>query len=63
MQGHIAAFAVNGKQYIAVMTGLGGGSPEQKPTFMLGDETFRPGHGTGVFVFALPDNIQQASNK
>jgi hypothetical protein len=28
---------------------------------MLGDETFRPGHGTGVFVFALPDNMQQAS--
>ena len=30
VQGHIASFAVDGKQYIAVMTGLGGGSPEAK---------------------------------
>jgi alcohol dehydrogenase (cytochrome c) len=63
VQGHIASFAVNGKQYIAVMTGLGGGSPEEKPTFMLSQEVTRPAHGTAIYVFGLPDNIQQASNQ
>ena len=63
VQGHIASFAVNGKQYVAVMTGLGGGSPEEKPTFMLSEEVTRPAHGTAVYVFALPDNLQQASNR
>jgi alcohol dehydrogenase (cytochrome c) len=62
VQGHIASFAVNGKQYIAVMSGLGGGSPEEKPTFMLSQETSRPLHGTAIYVFALPDNVQQAIN-
>jgi hypothetical protein len=45
------------------MTGLGGGSPEEKPTFMLSEEVTRPAHGTAVYVFALPDNLQQASNR
>jgi alcohol dehydrogenase (cytochrome c) len=63
VQGHIASFAVNGKQYIAVMTGLGGGSPEQKPSFMLSEEVTRPAFGTEIYVFGLPDNNQQASNK
>ena len=58
VQGHIAPFAVNGKQYIAVMTGLGGGSPEEKPTFMLAQEVTRPAHGTAIYVFGLPDNVQ-----
>jgi alcohol dehydrogenase (cytochrome c) len=56
VQGHIASFMVNGKQYIAVMTGLGGGSPEQKPTFMLSQEVIRPAHGTAIYVFGLPDS-------
>jgi alcohol dehydrogenase (cytochrome c) len=58
VQGHIASFAVNGKQYVAVMTGLGGGSPEEKPTFMLAQEVTRPAHGTAIYVFGLPDNMQ-----
>jgi alcohol dehydrogenase (cytochrome c) len=63
VQGHIASFMVNGKQYIAVMTGLGGGSPEQKPTFMLRQEVTRPAHGTAIYVFGLPDNsVEKASN-
>ncbi len=62
VQGYVASFAVDGKQYIAVMTGLGGGSPEEKPTFMLSDEVSRPAHGTAIYVFGLPDtNLQQAS--
>ena len=55
VQGHISSFAVDGKQYIAVMSGLGGGSPEEKPTFMLGQEITRPSHGTAIYVFGLPD--------
>ena len=60
VQGHIVSFAVDGKQYIAAMSGLGGGSPEEKPTFMLGQEVSRPSHGTAIYVFALPDNDQRA---
>jgi alcohol dehydrogenase (cytochrome c) len=63
VQGHIASYMVDGKQYIAVMTGLGGGSPEQKPTFMLSEEITRPSHGTAIYVFGLPDNTQEASNR
>ena len=59
MQGHIASFMVDGKQYIAVMTGLGGGSPEQKPTFMLSEEVSRPAHGTQIYVFGLPEKTPQ----
>jgi alcohol dehydrogenase (cytochrome c) len=62
VQGHIASFAVDGKQYIAVMSGLGGGSPEEKPTFILSEEVTRPAHGTTMYVFGLPDNNQQAAN-
>jgi alcohol dehydrogenase (cytochrome c) len=63
VQGHIAPFMVDGKEYIAVMTGLGGGSPEDKPTFMLSQEVTRPAHGTAIYVFGLPDTgPQQAPN-
>ena len=62
VQGHIASFAVGGKQYIAVMSGLGGGSPEEKPTFILSEEVTRPAHGTAIYVFALPDSTQTAAN-
>jgi alcohol dehydrogenase (cytochrome c) len=58
VQGHVASFMVDGKQYIAVMTGLGGGSPQQKPTFMLSEEVSRPAHGTAIYVFGLPDKAQ-----
>ena len=58
VQGHIASFMVDGEQYIAVMTGLGGGSPQQKPTFMLSEEVSRPAHGTQIYVFGLPDKTQ-----
>ena len=54
-QGHIISYAVDGKQYIAVESGLGGGSPQGKPTTLLPDIR-RPNNGAGIFVFALPDN-------
>jgi alcohol dehydrogenase (cytochrome c) len=62
VEGHIATFAVNGKQYVAVMAGLGGSSPQQKPSFILTGEVHRPNHGNAMYVFALPDSTQQASN-
>ncbi len=54
-QGHVVSFAVGGKQYIAVESGLGGGSPVAKPATLL-PEVRKPGNGNAIFVFALPDN-------
>ena len=55
VQGHVVSYAVDGKQYIAVETGLGGGSPVGKPTTLMPD-VHHPNNGAAVFVFALPDN-------
>ena len=55
VQGHVVSFAVNGRQYIAVETGLGGGSPVAKPTTLLRD-VHHPGNGNAIFVFALSDD-------
>ena len=63
VEGHIASFSVDGKQYIAVMAGLGGSSPQQKPDFILSKEVHRPNHGNAIYVFGLPDSNQQASNQ
>jgi alcohol dehydrogenase (cytochrome c) len=54
VQGFPAAFAVGGKQYIAVTTGLGGGSPREAPRAILPD-IHHPLHGNALYVFALPD--------
>jgi alcohol dehydrogenase (cytochrome c) len=54
VQGYPVSFSVGGKQYIAVTTGLGGGSPEQKPTTLL-PEVHRAATGQQLYVFALPD--------
>jgi alcohol dehydrogenase (cytochrome c) len=54
VQGHPVSFAVDGKQYVAVTTGLGGGSPQQKPMALL-PEVHRPTRGNQVYVFGLPD--------
>jgi len=56
VQGNPVSFAVDGKQYIAITTGLGGGSPFSKPSSMLG-EVHHPDHGQAVYVFALPDKM------
>jgi alcohol dehydrogenase (cytochrome c) len=55
VQGFPVTFSVDGKQYVAVTTGLGGGSPELKPGTML-TEVHRPPNGYNLFVFALPDD-------
>jgi len=56
VQGHPISFRVDGKQYIAVTTGYGGGSPQAKPSAML-TEVHRPSTGQQLYVFALPDGM------
>ncbi|WP_294391495.1 PQQ-binding-like beta-propeller repeat protein [uncultured Sphingomonas sp.] len=54
VQGFPVSFSVDGKQYIAVTTALGGGSPQLKPGTML-TEVHRPVTGYAVYVFGLPE--------
>ena len=54
VQGYPVSFSLDGKQYVAVTTGLGGGSPEQKPTTLL-TEVHRATTGQQLYVFALPE--------
>ena len=53
VQGFPVAFRVGGKQYIAVTTGLNGGSPRQVPATII-PEIRNPDHGNAMYVFALP---------
>jgi alcohol dehydrogenase (cytochrome c) len=54
VQGFPVTFAAGGKQYIAVSTGLGGGSPRVVPRAILPDIR-HPQNGNALYVFALPD--------
>jgi alcohol dehydrogenase (cytochrome c) len=54
VQGYPIAFAIDGKQYIAVTTGLGGGSPRDVPR-VIAPEIHHPNNGNALYVFALPD--------
>jgi alcohol dehydrogenase (cytochrome c) len=54
VQGFPVAFSVGGRQYIAVATGLGGGSPRQVPAVVVPD-VHHPSNGNAVHVFALPE--------
>ena len=56
VQGFPVSFSVGGKQYIAVTTGLGGGSPRQVPA-VVASEVHNPGNGNALYVFALPDGV------
>jgi alcohol dehydrogenase (cytochrome c) len=55
VQGFPVSFAVDGKQYIAVTTGLGGGSPRLVPS-LIAPEIQSPPRGNALYVFALPDS-------
>ena len=55
VQGYPVSFAIDGKQYIAVTTGLGGGSPRDVPR-VIAPEIHHPGNGNALYVFALPDD-------
>ena len=54
VQGYPVTYSIDGKQYVAVTTGLGGGSPQNMPITML-TEVRRPNNGQALYVFALPD--------
>ena len=54
VQGFPMSFTADGKQYIAVTTGLGGGSPRLVPS-TLAPEIRVPTTGQALYVFALPD--------
>ena len=54
LQGFPVSFAIGGKQYIAVTTGLGGGSPRNVP-IAIAPEIRHPGNGNALYVFSLPD--------
>jgi len=54
VQGFPISFEAGGKQYIAVTTGLGGGSPRLVPNLITPDVQ-PPGRGQALYVFALPD--------
>jgi alcohol dehydrogenase (cytochrome c) len=55
VQGYPVSFAVGGKQYIAVTTGLGGGSPRDVPR-VIAPEIHHPANGNALYVFALPED-------
>jgi alcohol dehydrogenase (cytochrome c) len=52
VQGHPISFAIDGKQYIAVTTGLGGGSPRDVP-HVIAPEIHHPANGNALYVFSL----------
>jgi alcohol dehydrogenase (cytochrome c) len=54
VQGFPITFAVDGKQYVAVATGLGGGSTRGVPA-VITPEIQVPNRGHALYVFALPD--------
>ncbi len=54
VQGFPLSFSVDGRQYIAVPTGLGGGSPRQVPG-LLAPDVHHPSNGNALYVFALPE--------
>jgi alcohol dehydrogenase (cytochrome c) len=54
VQGHPISFSIEGKQYIAVTTGLGGGSPRDVPQVIAPDIHF-PLNGNALYVFSLDD--------
>lgn len=54
VQGHPVSFAIDGKQYIAVTTALGGTSPRQVPALVAPEITY-PQTGNAIYVFSLPN--------
>jgi len=57
VQGYPISYTANGKQYVAVTTGLGGGSPRRVPR-LLAPDIRHPLNGNALYVFELPDRPQ-----
>ena len=55
VQGSLVSFSVDGTQYIAVPTGVGGGSARRIGQ-RLATDVHHPTHGSAVYVFALRDS-------
>jgi alcohol dehydrogenase (cytochrome c) len=54
VQGFPITFSVGGRQYVAVTTGVGGGSPRVVPS-LIAPEIHHPANGNALYVFALPE--------
>ncbi len=54
VQGFPVSYTAGGKQYVAVTTGLGGGSPRVVPR-TISPEIKHPSNGQAVYVFELPE--------
>jgi PQQ-dependent dehydrogenase (methanol/ethanol family) len=54
VQGFPITFSVGGRQYVAVTTGVGGGSPRAVPA-LIAPEIHHPANGNALYVFALPE--------
>jgi alcohol dehydrogenase (cytochrome c) len=54
-QGFPISYLANGKQYIAMPAGIGGGSWSTLIAPELAPEIRRPNNGNSIFVFAVPD--------
>jgi len=54
VQGFPVSFEAGGRQYVAVTTGLGGGSPRLVPD-LIAPEIDPPPRGHALYVFALPE--------
>jgi len=57
VQGYPVAFTAGGRQYIAVPTGLGGGSPRMVPR-TISPDVRHPLNGNELYVFALPEKAR-----
>jgi alcohol dehydrogenase (cytochrome c) len=53
VQGFPVTFTADGRQFVAVTTGLGGGSPRVVPR-TISPEIKHPGNGHAIYVFELP---------
>jgi alcohol dehydrogenase (cytochrome c) len=54
VQGFPITFAAGGRQYVAVTTGLGGGSPRNVPR-LIAPDVRHPAYGNALYVFELAD--------
>ena len=54
VQGSPVTFTVGGRQYVAVTTGIGGGSPRNVPR-TISPDVKHPQNGNALYVFALPE--------
>src|SRR6185369_5244445 len=57
VQGYPVSFTAGGRQYIAVTTGLGGGSPRMVPR-TISPDVRHPLNGNALYVFALPEKAK-----